>query len=71
MVGKVGDEVINFCSTHVTGMAFFVIKDILAHPGEVSLFGAEGIVTVAQDFAVLIEKLFSALGCIRRRCQGQ
>ena len=53
-MNKIGDEIVDFGNTHPRGMAFVVVKDKLSHPREVRLFNAERIVSVAEDFAVLV-----------------
>lgn len=66
-----GNEIVDLGNTHLARVTFVVKEDVLAHPGDISLFGAKGIVAIAKSFAVLIEKLFSGLRCIGRRCQGR
>ncbi len=64
LIDKKGDEIVNFLHTHLTGMALVVEEDILAHPADVGLFGTQGIMTIAQELAVLVEQF---LGLSRRR----
>ena len=47
-----------FLGAHLAGMAFVVEKNEAAHPVDVSLFGAVGVVLGAQDVTSLIEKFF-------------
>jgi hypothetical protein len=39
-------------------MALLMMQDKLSDPANVGLLGAEGIMAVAEDFAVLIEQFF-------------
>jgi len=58
-VDEVGNEGVDLGNTHVTRMTFVVMQDILARPGDIGLFGPQGVMAVAQGFPVLIEKFFS------------
>jgi len=53
-----GDEVVDLGDAHLAGMALFMIQDILADPADVGLFGAEGVMAVAEELAVLVEQFF-------------
>jgi hypothetical protein len=58
LFGQVSEEGLDFRSAHVGRMTFFVIKDVTAHPIEVSSFGAIEIVFGVQHILQLIEKFF-------------
>ena len=51
-----GDKVVDLDNAHFAGMPFSVIEDVLAHPADVGLFGAERIMAIAEEFAVLVEE---------------
>ena len=54
------DKVVDLCHAHVTRMTLLMVQDKLSDPADVGLFGAEGVMAVAEDFAVLIEQLFGS-----------
>ena len=58
LIDEMGDEVVDLRYSHLAGMAFFVVENILAHPADVGLFGAKRIMAIAQEFTVLIEQFF-------------
>lgn len=58
LVGQSSDEFIDLCHAHLAGMALVVVQDKLSDPADIGVFGTEGIMAVAEDFAVLIEQLF-------------
>lgn len=35
-----------------------MVQDVLPHPGDIGLFGAERIMAIAEGFAVLVEEFF-------------
>jgi hypothetical protein len=39
-------------------MPFMMVQDVLPHPGDIGLFGAERIMAIAEGFAVLVEEFF-------------
>lgn len=67
LVNKVGDEVVDLRHTHFARMALLVVEDVLPHPGDVGLFSAKGVVTVAKDFAILVEQFLPPWGRVRFR----
>ena len=56
--GEVGEEGLDFWGAHFERVAFVVVEDEAAHPVEVGLFGAVGVVFGAQDVAGLVKKFF-------------
>lgn len=42
-----------------------MVEDILPDPADIVLFGAEGVVTVAKELAVLVEKFFALRPTLR------
>ena len=54
------DKVVDLCHAHVTRVTLLMVQDKLSDPAEVGLFGAEGVMAVTEDFAVLIEQLFGS-----------
>ncbi len=43
---------------HLLWVSFVVIEDELADPAEIGFLGAQGIMEVAEGFAVVVEQLF-------------
>jgi hypothetical protein len=42
-----------------------MVEDVLAYPADIGLFGAERVVAVAEEFAVLIEQFFALRSILR------
>ena len=57
-VHEIGDKVIDLRHAHLAGMALVMIHNVLAHPGNIGFLGAQGIMAVAQGFAVAVEQFF-------------
>jgi hypothetical protein len=47
LVDEVGDEVVDLCHAHLTGIALIVVEDVLARPADVGLFSAKRVMAVA------------------------
>ncbi len=56
--GEVGEEGLDFWGAHFERVAFVVEEYEAAHPVEVGLFRAVGVVFGAQDVACLVEEFF-------------
>ena len=65
LVDKMGDEFVDLCHAHLARMALVMEKDILPDPADVGLFGAEGVMTIAKELAVLVEQLFALRRTLR------
>ena len=53
-----GNEWGDFGDTHLPWVTFVVVDDELAHPIEVSFFGAGGVLFDSQGFAILVKEFF-------------
>jgi hypothetical protein len=60
--GEVGKEGLNLGSTHFAWMPFLMEEDEAFDPEDVDLFGAEGVVFDAEDFADLVEEFGFGVG---------
>ena len=65
LVDKVGDEGVDLVHTHLARVAFVMVEDVLAYPADIGLFGAERVVAVAEEFAVLFEQFFALRSILR------
>jgi len=59
--GEVGEEGLDLGGTHLAGVAFVVEEDEPFDPGDVGLFGADGVVFTADRVSDLIEEAFGPL----------
>src|SRR5215207_4036795 len=57
LIDEVGNEVVDLDYAHVARMALVVEENVLADPADVGLFGAEGIMAVAEELAILVKQL--------------
>ena len=57
-IHEVRDEVVDLGRSHFARVAFVVVEDELANPGNVGCLGTQGIVSVAEGFAVDIQQFF-------------
>jgi hypothetical protein len=62
--GEVGEEVVDFRSTHVTGMSLVMEQDEASDPIGVGVFGAEGVVASLESLADEVEQ-FGGRWCWR------
>ena len=54
---EVGDKIINLGHAHFTRMPLVMVDNKLAQPADIGLFGAEGVMAIAEGFAILIQQL--------------
>ena len=54
---QVGGELVDFGSAHFARMAFVVEEDVAAHPGDVGLFGTQGIVPQGDATRCLVRRV--------------
>jgi len=60
--GQVGEEGLDFGDAHLGRVAFMVEEDIAPDPAQVAFFGAQGIVSSAQDVFSLFEQFWRVIG---------
>lgn len=60
--GEVGEELLDFLESHISGVAFVVKEDVAFYPFAVGLFGAVGVVFDADGFGDLVEEFFVFAG---------
>ena len=59
MVDEMGNKVIDLGRAHLGRMSLVVIEDELADPAGVGPFRAQGVMQVAEGFAIAVEKFFA------------
>jgi hypothetical protein len=58
LIDEMSNEVVDLDYAHLARMALVVVEDVLADPADIGLFGAEGIVAVPKELAVLVKQFF-------------
>jgi hypothetical protein len=56
LVDEMSNKLVDLGHTHFTWVALVMVEDILADPADVGFFGAQGVMAVAQELAVLVEQ---------------